>query len=116
MTKRTLTVQFSRAITSDYPGTMEVSVIPLSTAGNSTTNAVFVGGPQVKTVLLANEVNSVTFDLVPSEDPDLDTVLTYRIAWRDRYLGRQYTTDFTMPDQDVEFADLGSLGNIISSI
>lgn len=36
-----------------------------------------------------------------------------RIAWREKYMGRQYTQDFVMPDYDCDYDDLQDLGNII---
>jgi hypothetical protein len=116
MQKRTLTVRFARAITSASPNTMEVSVIPLATTSDVVSNTTFVGGPQVRILVLASDTNTLTFDLVPTDDPDLTAPIHYRIAWRERYLGKQYTADFVMPDEDVEFADLDDMGNIISAI
>jgi hypothetical protein len=112
MQKRTLTVRFGRAVTAAVPNTMEVTVTPLATASDPASNVTFVGGPQTRTVLLANEVNVVTFSLVPSTAAGLTEPMPYRIAWRDRTGGRQETHDFLMPDHDVEFADLGSGGGV----
>lgn len=107
MQKRTLTVRFGRAVTADVPNTMVVTVTPLATASDLLSNVTFVGGPQTRTVLLANEVNVVAFSLVPSTAAGLTEPMPYRIAWRERTGGRQETHDFLMPDHDVEFADLG---------
>ena len=112
MQKRTLTVRFGRAVTAAVPNTMEVTVTPLATASDPVSNVTFVGGPQTRTVLLANEVNVVTFSLVPSTAAGLTEPMPYRIAWRDRTGGRQETHDFLMPGHDVEFADLGSGGGV----
>jgi hypothetical protein len=114
MQKRTLTVSFERAVYAGIPNTVEVTIIPLATPTNPVANTVLVGGGQTRVVLLANEVTTVTFTLVPSDHVDLDETLTYRIAWRDRYGGHQYSADFTMPDADTNFADLASLGRILA--
>lgn len=55
----------------------------------------------------------MTFRLVPTDHPDLTERVLYRAAWREKYLGRQYVTDFVMPDFDCNFDDLTNLGNII---
>jgi hypothetical protein len=113
MQKRTLTVSFERAVSAGTPNTVEVTVTPLTTTTNSTANTVIGGGPQTRIVLLANDTTTVTFSLVPSEHTDLDEVITYRIAWRERYVGSQYTADFTMPDADTNYADLAGQGRIL---
>lgn len=111
--RRTLTVSFQRSITAGVPATMEVAVNPLAEPSSPADDVTLVGGPQTQTVLLDNEVNPVTFDLVPSDAPGLSGRLLYRIAWRERYLGRQFVRDFVMPDADVNFADLEDLGEVI---
>lgn len=114
MQKRTLTVGFERAVYANIPNTMEVTLTPLVTTANPVANTVLVGGPQTQVVLLANETTTVAFSLVPSNHPDLDETLVYRIAWRERYTGHQFSADFTMPDADTHFADLASLGRILA--
>lgn len=104
--KRTLTIRFDRAVTADVPNTMEVTVLPLVTASDAPSNVTFVGGPQTKIVRLAADVNIVTFSLVPSTVVGLTQSIAYRIAWRERYLGRQFTYDFLMPDRNVDLVDL----------
>lgn len=111
--RRTLTVSFARSITSGVPNTMEVAVNPLSEPNAPEMDISLVGGPQVQQVLLANQTNTVSFELVPSDHPDLDQRMLYRIGWRERFLGRQYTHDFAMPDSDVSFADLDDLGAVL---
>lgn len=113
MQKRTLTVSFERAVYAGTPNTIEVTLTPLASPTNPVANTVIVGGAQTRVVLMANDVTTVTFSLVPSDHADLDETITYRIAWRDRYLGSQYTADFTMPDADTNYADLASLGRIL---
>lgn len=114
MQRRTLTVGFERAVFAGVPNTIEITVTPLVTTVNPAANTVLVGGPQTQTVLLANETATITFSLVPSDHPDLDETLVYRIAWRERYAGHQFSADFTMPDADTAFADLASLGRILA--
>lgn len=111
--RRTLTINFERSITAGVPNTMEVVVVPLSEPSAPDLDTTLVGGPQTQLVVLANEANTVTFDLVPTDSPDLTQRVVYRIAWRERFMGRQYTHDFVMPDTDVNFADLGDLGEIL---
>ncbi len=113
MHKRTLTIRFQRSITAGVPNTMEVAVAPLNQPSAPAPNATLVGGTQVQTIVLSNEVNTVTFQLVPTDHPQLASRVTYRVAWRERYMGRQYTKDIVMPDFNVDFDDLGGLGNII---
>lgn len=114
MQKRTLTVTFERAVRAGVPNRMEITLTPLEVAVNAEDGTVLTGGPQTKILVLDNDTNSITFELVPSEHPDLDQEISYRIAWRERYLGKQYTTEFTMPDQDVNFAELASMGRVLS--
>lgn len=114
MQKRTLTVSFERAVTAATPNTVEVTLTPLVTTVNPVANTVIGGGPQTRVVLLANAVTTTTFSLVPSDHGDLDESIVYRIAWRERYTGHQFSADFTMPDADTNFADLASLGRILA--
>jgi hypothetical protein len=114
MQKRILTVAIERAVTAAIPNTMEITVTPLTVATNPVANTILAGGPQTQVVLLANDVTTVTFSLVPSNHPDLDDPLIYRIAWRERYAGHQYSADFTMPDANTNYADLAGLGRIIA--
>lgn len=115
MDKRTLTFVFERSVDASIPETIEVTVSPLVTTVNSAEGTVVFGGAQTRVVLLANDTVSVSFDLIPSEHPDLDEVITYRVAWRERYGRHQYTSDFTMPDQDISFSALAGLGRILSA-
>lgn len=111
--RRRLTVSFERSITAGVPNTMEIAVTPLSEPGSPEADLSLVGGTQAQTIVLTNATNAVTFDLVPTDSPSLNQRVLYRIAWRERYMGRQYTHDFVMPDTDVNFADLGDLGAIL---
>lgn len=111
--RRTLTVVFARSVTSGSPDLMEVSVVPLAEPSAPPLDVVLVGGPVNKTVLLGGETNPVSFQLVPSDHPQLGSRVTYRIGWRLRELGRQTTRDFVMPDADVNFADLDDLGAVL---
>ena len=113
MQKRALTINFQRSVTAGKPNEMEVAVAPLSEPNAPASDATLVGGPQTQTILLANENNPVVFELVPTDHPDLTTRVVYRIAWREKYMGRQFTKDFVMPDFDVDYDDLEDLGSII---
>lgn len=113
MQKRALTINFQRSVTAGVPSVLEVAVAPLAEPNAPQLDATLVGGTQTQTVLLANENNPVVFLLVPTDHPDLTARVLYRVAWRDKYMGRQFTKDFVMPDTDVDFDDLESLGNII---
>lgn len=106
MQKRTLTVRFNRAVAATTPSTVQVTVTPLATTSAVATNITFLGGPQTKTVLLANDTTIVTFSLVPSAVAGLTTPVPYRIAWRESFLGRQTSYDFVMPNHDVDLVDL----------
>lgn len=115
MQKRTLTLTFERAVTAATPNTMEITLTPLVTTTNPVANTVIAGGPQTRVVLLANDTTTTTtFSLVPSNHADLDETIVYRIAWRERYAGHQYSADFTMPDADTNYADLASQGRILA--
>lgn len=111
--RRRLTITFQRSITAGRPNTMEVTVLPLTSPSSPALDGTLVGGPQTQTILLGNAANPVFFDLVPSDHPELAARVLYRIGWRERYLGRQYTHDFVMPDADVDFDDLDSLEAIL---
>lgn len=113
MQKRALTINFERSVNGTVPSVMEVAVAPLSEPNSPSGDATLVGGPQTQSILLNNTLNPAVFDLVPTDYPDLTTRVTYRIAWREKYMGRQFTKDFVMPDFDVNFDDLEDLGNII---
>jgi hypothetical protein len=95
---------------------MEIAVLPLGEPGAPELEISLVGGTQTKTVVLTNTSNPVTFDLVPTDSPQLNQRVIYRIGWRERYIGRQYTADFVMPDADVNFADLEDLGAILGGV
>ena len=111
--RRTLTVNFQRSVAAGVPATMEVAVAPLAEPSSPGDDVTLVGGTQTRVVLLDDEVTPVEFDLVPSDAPGLSGRVLYRIAWRERYLGRQFVRDFVMPDADVSFADLEDLGEVI---
>ena len=114
--RRTLSITFERSITAGVPNTMEIAVLPLGEPGAPELEVSLVGGTQSKTIVLANTANTVTFDLVPTDSPQLNQRVIYRIGWRERYIGRQYTSDFVMPDADVSFADLQDLGAILGGV
>jgi len=110
--KRALTVNFQRAVSGDGPPVvMEVAVNPLASPSAPNLDATLVTR-ETQDVLLAEDA-SVVFYLVPTDHPDLDQRVPYRIAWREKYMGRLFTQDFVMPDFDVDFDDLHDLGNII---
>ncbi|QAY10034.1 hypothetical protein PBI_FLABSLAB_240 [Mycobacterium phage Flabslab] len=113
MQTRALRVNFERSVTAGKPDIMEVVVVPLTEPNAPNNNATLVGGPWPEEVLLTNEKNTVVFNLVPTDHPDLTQRVTYRIAWRKGYMGRQTSADFVMPDFDVDYDDLKDLGNII---
>lgn len=113
MQKRTLTINFERAVTAGVPNTIEVAVAPLSEPNSPPSNTTLVGGTRTQVIVCDNEVNPAVFELVPSDAPELSERILYRIAWRQRYLGRQFVKDFVMPDFDVSFDELENLGSII---
>jgi tryptophanyl-tRNA synthetase len=112
--KRQLTLNFEKSVSEGGTAqVIEVAITPLTEPNNPTDNTILVGGAQVQEVVLNNTVNSIHFMLVPTDLPDLDQRVPYRIAWREKYMGRQFTKDFVMPDFDVNFADLDNLGQIL---
>ena len=113
MQKRALTINFERSVVSGVAEEVEVVVAPLATPSAPNQNVTLIDGPSRQTIVLANEVNPVIFYLTPTDHPDLTQRVTYRVAWRKTYMGRQFTHDFVMPDFDVDFDDLSDLGNII---
>lgn len=115
LNKRALRVNFSRAVTGDGPPVvMEVAVNPLSVPSAPDLNATLITR-ETQDVLLDDNA-TVTFMLVPTDHPDLTERVTYRIAWREKYLGRVFAQDFVMPDFDVDFDDLQNLGNLIGGV
>ena len=113
--KKRLTLNFERSISSQYNkgDKLEVVVTPLDSASNPDGNVTLVEEKQVQRVTIRNEVTQLFFDLTPTYDPGLTEPIFYRIAWRVGYLGRITEHDFAMPNMDVDFDDLGDLGNII---
>jgi hypothetical protein len=94
---------------------VEVAVIPLQDASNAAAIATFVGGVQTLTIPLANEDNLAVFSLVPSNAPGLTNEINYRIMWRiGGVTGRTETYDFAMPDADISFDEIQSIGNVIT--
>ena len=115
--RRTLTFDFSPTIeySGAAPASMEVALLALVDATNPAVGQGFVSpDPQVQTVVLSQEHNIVTYSLVPSASPGLNTQINYRVMWRQGVTGRTFSYDFAMPDQDINFADLASLGSIIT--
>ena len=110
--KRTLTVNFQRSVTAGQADLLEVTVTPPAEP-SAPSQSSLVGFSTTQVVVLADESNAVEFELVPTDHPGLTERVLYRIAWRHRYLGRQYVKDFVMPDFDVAFEDLEELGNVI---
>lgn len=113
MQKRTLTINFERSVTGGVANTIEVAIAPLSEPNAPSENVTLVGGTQTQTIVCDNEVNPVVFELVPTDSAELSDRILYRVAWRQRYLGRQYVKDFVMPDFDCTFAELEDLGSVI---
>jgi hypothetical protein len=112
--KRTLTIKFEKSVSSDgTPDSLEVVLVPMLSAASTTNDSVLVGSRKTKNVLLNNDV-LVKFDLVPTHEPGLTEPVFYRLAWRQKFMGRIFSYDFAMPDQDVNFSDLYDLDAIIT--
>lgn len=118
LVRRNLVVHFQKSVkvtsTEVSPQSVEVSVIPLKDASNAQTVATYIGGVQTVIKPLIGDDNPVTFSLVPSDFPGLTNPINYRIMWRvGGVTGRTETYDFSMPDSDIDFDQLHSIGNII---
>lgn len=112
---RELTFRFSKSVNAStgMPDLMEVAVIPLQDAslGGQTT---FAGGLKTATVELSDDINSASFDLIPTYLPGLSAPITYRVMWRAGVNSRTWTYDFAMPDSDLDWDELvGGVENII---
>lgn len=115
MIKRRLQVDFERAVStaSQKPEVAEVVLVPLASPGSTNDQTAIVGSRQVVKVTLKDPVNTVIFELVPTDYPGLTERVPYRIAWRVGYPGRTFSHDFSMPDFDCKFTQLEDLGLII---
>lgn len=116
--KRTLTINFQRSISSatQKPEEVEVVLVPLSDPSSNSDNATLVGGPQRQRVLLSQANNPVRFDVVPSDNPNLDARVIYRLAYRiGQFTGVTKSQDFAMPDLDCDWDSIvsGDLGEVI---
>lgn len=113
---RTLTVNFARSVRfpDQTPASMQVVVFPRNQA-SMPSEATFVEPAGAQTVLLSDPINTVTFDLIPSNAGGLDEDIVYCIQWRAGVTGRTFTYDFAMPDQDVDFDQLGDLDHLIDA-
>jgi hypothetical protein len=118
--RRNLTIHFQKSVkvtsTDVVVQSVEVSVIPLQDASNAAAIATYVGGVQTTSVSLLNEDNVVSFSLIPSNSVGLSNPINYRIMWRvGGVSGRTETYDFAMPDADISFDQLQSVGSIIGN-
>lgn len=112
--KRTLTIKFERSVSSDgTPDTLEVVLSPVLSAASASSDSLLVGSRQTKTVSLERNV-TVTFEVLPSYTPGLSQPAVYRLAWRQKFMGRVENYDFSMPDRDVSFHDLFDLDAIVT--
>ncbi len=114
---RDLTLNFSRSVTfpDQTPLVMEVVLKPLASVSSIPAGATFIEGADEQEVVLSDPTNTIVFSLVPTDLAGLSERVTYRIAWRTGgVLGRTFTYDFAMPDADVTFDELVSLGSIIT--
>lgn len=112
--RRNLTVHFLRSVSfpDQKPATLQVIVIPLAEPSSPLAGATFVQPAGVQEVVLARDTD-VVFELIPSHLAGLTHELLYRIEWRAGVTGRTFSTDFAMPDSDVNFDELADLGKII---
>ena len=113
---RTLTFNFAPSAGSPggVPNVVEIALLPLDNSANNTAGATYAGGLQSTTVELTPPGPcTAVFDLVPSYSPGLSSPITYRVMWRAGVLGRTYTYDFSMPDNDTTWDALQSVGGII---
>lgn len=92
---------------------MEVSITPLADASSGSAGASFAGGVKNAQIALTDDTNTVSFQLVPSFSPGLSAPINYRVLWRAGVMSRTFTYDFSMPDADLFFDQLATLGDII---
>lgn len=113
--RRALTFNFEKSVIleTNTPNEIEVAVAPLTEPNAPNLDASLVGPTQTQSVLLNQQNNTAIFYLVATDNPELTDRVPYRAAWREKYMGRQYTYDFVMPDFDTDFDSLEDLGNII---
>lgn len=112
--KRKLTIRFHRAVSDPKLETLEVVVTPLTSANHPENDQTILGLKQTRKVTLQDPVTVVEFQLAPTYQVGLDRPIMYRIAWRRGSFGRIESTEFAMPDQNVDFDDLFDLGHIIT--
>ena len=113
---RSLTFNFAPSVNAatGLPEIMEVAVIPLGDASSEQAGATFAGGVKTATVeLVSPGPNTVSFDLIPSYSPGLTEPILYRVMWRAGVMGRTFTYDFSMPDDDLTWGQLTAGGLVI---
>lgn len=112
--KRTLTIRFEKAVANSKQETLEVVITPLSSANHPENDQTILGLKQTQKITLVDPVTTLSFRLTPTYEIGLDRPILYRIAWRRGAFGRIESTEFAMPNQDVDFDDLFDLGHIIT--
>lgn len=118
MITRNLTISFARSVNpvTGYANTVECVVVPIDSSANPVSGATYITGPANQTAQLSAASTTLTFQLVPTYSSELSSPVTYRIAYRTGLIGNITTADFAMPDADVSFESLQSLGNIINDL
>ena len=112
---RSLTFHFPRSVSfpDEKPDVLQVTVMPLGSPSAPGQNLTFVDPLSSQEVVLSGADNTATFNLLPSYWSGLTEPVLYRAQWRTGITGRTFSADFAMPDNDIAYADLADLGNII---
>jgi hypothetical protein len=105
---RTLTFNFDQSVSTltGLPDILEIAILPLNAATDVAAATTFAGGLKTAELELSGLINTVSFELIPSNSPGLATQINYRVMWRAGLTGRTETTDFAMPDEDLTWDQL----------
>jgi len=113
---RALTFSFGPSVSTltGLPDLLEIAVLPLADPTNPNVDITFAGGVKSQQIELTDKVNTVVFNLIPTNAPGLSAPLYYRVMWRSGLSSRTMTTDFVMPDVDCTWDDLvGGIGAVL---
>ena len=114
MIKKQLTVKLMRSVTavSRKPENVEVTIVVVN-GGDAAYDSTIAKFSETQKVRLIEPTTNVVFDLVPSDS--VSPPILYRIGWRRGVSGKLVTHDFYMPNQDIEFDDIKTQGEVPGS-